>query len=246
MLDSVSISFPLAFLAGLVSFLSPCVLPEVPGYITFVSGMTLDELESDGGGAQRAALLHTGLFALGFGLVFMTLGATASVFGQSVARALPVLVRLGGILIAVFGLYLLGALSWGPLQREHRIHLARKPSGAVGTVVVGMAFGAGWTPCIGPILGTILLYASLETTVVHGTLLLGAYGLGLAVPFMVAAAGLGWFLASGKRFRAWATPLQRIAGAILLVMGVLMASGQFSALTRALAGMGQLINLELQ
>lgn len=243
----VSVSFPLAFVAGLVSFLSPCVLPVVPGYVMFVSGMTLDELEEAGARAgRRAAVLHTALFALGFGLVFMTFGAAASTFGQAIARALPTLTKVGGVLIALFGLYLLGAFRWGPFQREHRLHLAKKPGGAVGSVVVGMAFGAGWTPCIGPILGTILLYASLEATVLQGTLLLGVYGLGLAVPFVLAAGGLGWFLASRARFQAWARPLQRIAGAVLLLMGVLMASGQFAALTRALAGMGQLINLELQ
>lgn len=247
MLDTVSISFPLAFLAGLLSFLSPCVLPVVPGYVTFVSGMTLDELGEDGGrAARRAAVLHTALFALGFGLVFMTLGATASMFGQAVARSLPLLMRIGGVLVVIFGLYLLGVFRWGSLQRERRFHLARKPGGAAGSVLVGMAFGAGWTPCIGPILASILLYASLEGTVLHGTLLLGAYGLGLAVPFILAAGGLGWFLASRKSLQSWAGPLQRGAGALLVAMGLLMASGHFAALTRALAGMGQLINLELQ
>jgi cytochrome c-type biogenesis protein len=247
MLESVSVSFPLAFVAGLVSFLSPCVLPVVPGYVTFVSGMTLDELGEDGGrAARRTAVVHTALFALGFGLVFMTLGAAASAFGQAVSRSLPLLMRLGGVLVILFGLYLLGAFRWSPLLRERRFHLARKPGGVAGSVLVGMAFGAGWTPCIGPILATILLYASLEGTVIHGTLLLGAYGLGLAVPFVLAAGGLGWFLGSRSNLKSWALPLQRTAGALLVAMGILMASGHFAALTRSLAGMGQLINLELQ
>jgi cytochrome c-type biogenesis protein len=246
-MDSISISYPLAFLAGIISFLSPCVLPIVPGYVTFISGMTLEELgDSDVTRARQTAVLHALLFGVGFGLVFMTLGAVASAFGQAVSRALPMLARVGGVLITIFGLYLLGVLKLGPLTREYRAHLGRKPAGALGSVVVGMAFGAGWTPCVGPILGTILLYASLETTVLQGTLLLGVYALGLGIPFLVAAVGINWFLASMARVRNWIMPLQKASGAILVAMGVLMASGHMATLTRFLAGFGQLINLELE
>ena len=151
-------SFPLAFLAGVVSFLSPCVLPVVPGYLTFVSGMTLDELQDgDTRTARRRAVLHALLFGLGFGLVFMTLGAAATAAGQALARWLPLITRLGGVVVVLFGLYLLGALRLPWLARERRVHLASRPSGLLGSVAVGIAFGAGWTPCIGPVLATILV-----------------------------------------------------------------------------------------
>lgn len=243
----VTISFPIAFLAGLVSFLSPCVLPVVPGYITFVSGVTLEELESgDVPGARRRAALHAVLFGVGFGLVFMTLGATASAFGQTVTRWLPTITRLGGVVVILFGLYLLGVLRWTGLARERRFHFARKPGGWLGTVAVGIAFGAGWTPCIGPILGSILFFAGMERTVLEGTLLLGTYGLGLAVPFVGSAILLNWFLAGTRRIRTHLVWVERGAGAILLAIGILMVSGHFATLSAFLADMGQLITLELE
>lgn len=243
----ITISYPLAFLAGLVSFLSPCVLPVVPGYITFVSGVTLQDLEAgDVPGTRRQAALHATVFGLGFGVVFMTLGATATAFGQSFAQWLPTLSRIGGGLIALFGLYLLGVLRFGPLSRERRVHLSRKPAGILGTFLVGITFGAGWTPCIGPVLGSILLFAGLEQTVLQGTLLLGTYGLGLALPFVGSAVLINWFLAGVRRIRQHLPWIERIAGATLLVMGILMITGHFALLNAYLADLGQLINLELQ
>lgn len=243
----VSISYPLAFLAGLVSFLSPCVLPVVPGYITFISGVTLEDLErGDVPGARRHAAFHALLFGIGFGLVFMTLGATASAFGQAFSQWLPTITRLGGVVVILFALYLLGALRFGPLARERRFHFTRKPGGWLGTLAVGIAFGAGWTPCIGPILGSILFFAGLEQTVAEGTLLLGTYGLGLAVPFVGSAVLLNWFLAGTRRIRTHLLWIERGAGVVLLAMGILMVSGHFVALTAYLADMGQLITLELE
>lgn len=241
----IQISLPFAFLAGLVSFLSPCVLPVVPSYVAFVSGMTLEELRDGASGARRAAVLHSVLFVLGFSLVFMTLGLVATSLGGPIARALPWLTRLGGVAIAVLGLYLLGWLRMGWLARDTRPRLAGTRVGPVGSVVVGMAFGAGWTPCIGPILASILLYTSLETTMVEGLGLLAAYALGLGVPFVVASSALNLFLAEAARARRWIVPLQRAAGAVLVVVGLLMVSGRFAALTGMLAGMGQLIDLDM-
>jgi len=245
----VTVSFPIAFLAGLLSFLSPCVLPVVPGYVTFVSGMTLDELRSgDVRVARRTAAIHSAVFALGFGIVFMTLGAAATAAGQSLARMLPAITRAGGVLVLLFGLYLLGAFRALPflrgLSRDLRVHPAAKPAGLMGSLLVGVAFGAGWTPCIGPILGSILLYASLEPTVLHGVLLLATYGLGLAVPFVGAAVAFNWFLVGLDRVRAWLPYVERMAGGLLLVIGLMMVTGHFVTLTGVLAGMGQLINLE--
>lgn len=243
----IQVSYPLAFLAGLVSFLSPCVLPVVPGYVTFVSGMTLEELTEEGPvRARRAATAHATLFVLGFMAVFLTLGLTATAFGQAFNRHLPLLARVGGVVVVAFGLYLTGLLPFpAALSRDWRVHLSARPVGYVGSFAVGVAFGAGWTPCIGPVLGTILVYASLRGTAVAGMALLAVYGLGLAIPFVAAAAGLNWFLASMERLRAWSRPLQRMAGILLLVVGVSMISGQFASLTAFLAGLGQLINLEL-
>lgn len=242
----VQISFPLAFAAGVVSFLSPCVLPVVPSYVAFVSGMTLEELR-DGAlpGARRAAVLHSILFVVGFSLIFMTLGLVATAVGTPIARALPWLARVGGVVLILLGLYLVGWLPTGWLGRELRLDVSRKATGPVGSVLVGMAFAAGWTPCIGPILASILLYTSLEATMLEGLGLLGAYAVGLGIPFVLASSALNIFLAGAARARRWMVPLQRVAGAVLLLVGVLMVSGRFAELTAGLAGMGQLINLDM-
>lgn len=242
----VTLSYPFAMLAGLVSFLSPCVLPVVPSYLTFVSGMTLEELtEGDVSRARRTAAMHAALFGLGFILVFMTLGATATAFGQSFNRMLPAISRIGGALVIVFGLFLVGAIRAPALAREVRLHLTSKPTGALGSVLVGIVFGAGWTPCIGPILATILLYASMEQTMVEGMLLLGAYGLGLGIPFFLAAITLNWFLTGMGWVRRFLIPLQRVAGILLIATGILLVTGQFAAVSTALADLGQLIELEM-
>lgn len=246
-MDSIAISLPLAFLAGLVSFLSPCVLPLVPSYIVFVSGMSLDEL-ADGTrtDARRAAAFHAALFGLGFLLVFMTLGAAATAAGQTFNRFLPIISRAGGGLLIVFGLYLAGVLRLPAMAREWRLHMAKKPGGALGSIAVGIVFGAGWTPCIGPILASILFYAANESTVLQGTTLLAAYGLGLALPFFVAAVGFNWFLTSVAAMRRWVGPLQKMSGILLVVIGILLLTGSFASLSSRLADLGQWIDLEIQ
>ncbi len=242
----VQVSFPLAFAAGLVSFLSPCVLPVVPSCLAFVTGLSLGELETaEARGVRARALLHSTLFMVGFGLVFMTLGLVATAAGTAIARALPWLHRAGGVLMILFGLLLLGLVRVPGLARDLRPHLSARPAGVFGSVAAGLAFGAGWTPCIGPILGTVLLYASLEATMVEGTLLLATYALGLGVPFVVASVGLSSFLAGSARVRGWIRPLQRFAGGVLVLIGLSMVSGQFARLAAFLAGLGQLVNLEV-
>lgn len=241
----VQVSLPLAFLAGLVSFLSPCVLPVVPSYLAFVSGLTFGELaERPTAMVRRAAVLHSVLFVLGFSLVFMTLGWMASAAGHAVAGALPWITRAGGVVMVLFGLHLVGLLRLPALETEMRIHLRYRPVGGLGSLLVGIAFGAGWTPCIGPILASILLYAGLQDTMAEGTLLLGVYALGMGIPFVLSSVGLNWFLAGSAAARAWLVPLQRAAGAVLLVIGLLMVSGRFTSITAFLAGMGQLVNLD--
>jgi cytochrome c-type biogenesis protein len=242
----VEVSLSLAFIAGMVSFLSPCILPVVPSYVAFVSGLTLGELvDHPVGSVRRAALLNSVLFVVGFSLVFMSMGLVATAAGPAIARTLPWISRGGGVVVVLFGLYLAGLIRVPALARELRVHLQSRPTGALGSLAVGVAFGAGWTPCIGPILGSILLYASLEATMVQGVVLLGTYALGLGIPFVAAAAGLNWFLAGSARAKAWIGPLQRVAGAVLIVIGLLMATGRFATMTAFLAGLGQLINLEI-
>jgi cytochrome c-type biogenesis protein len=242
----IEVSFPLAFAAGLVSFLSPCVLPVVPSCLAFVSGLTLGDLDAPNSGAVRArAALHATLFMAGFGVVFMTLGLVATAVGVRIAGALPWIHRLGGVVMIGFGLMLVGLLRIPGLSADLRLHLSSRPAGILGSFATGVAFGAGWTPCIGPILGTVLLYASFESTMVQGTLLLATYALGLGVPFVAAAVGFSWFLAGSSRVRKWIVPLQRIAGSMLVVIGLSMVSGQFARLAAFLAGLGQLVNLEI-
>ncbi len=243
----VGVSYPLAFLAGLLSFLSPCVLPVVPGYLTFVSGMTLEELrDGDVARARSRAVLHAVLFGVGFGLVFMSLGAAATALGQALTPWLPTITRLGGLLVVVFGLHMTGLIRIPGLYRERRAQLSSRPTGWIGSVLVGIAFGAGWTPCIGPVLASILLYAGLETTMVEGVALLGVYGLGLAVPFVGSAVALNWVLAGTRRVGPWLPWIERGAGAILVVLGVLMVGGWFADLTAFLADLGQAFTLELE
>lgn len=236
MTDMVTVSLGLAFLAGLVSFLSPCVFPIVPSYVGFVTGLTLDELKSgDSVDARRQATAHAALFVLGFSLVFVTLGASATALGGVLRRSLPLLQQVGGVVIAGFGLYLLGVLKIPPLMRERRVQLASKPAGKIGSVVVGVAFGAGWTPCVGPVLASVLLYASFEETLLQGMVLLGAYSLGLGIPFFTSAVALNWFLAGSARIRHWLVPLERVAGAVLLLVGVLLFTGHFAVISSFLA-----------
>jgi len=245
MSDVGSISFAMAFVAGLVSFLSPCVLPLAPSYVTFVTGMSIDDLANgDRRGARRQAALHAALFILGFTLVFLALGATATLFGAALRQLLPALQQVGGVVIAVFGLYLLGVLRLPALMRERRVHLARKPSGRAGSVLVGVAFGAGWTPCVGPVLASILLYAGMQGTMGQGMLLLAVYALGLGIPFFLTAVAFNWFLAGTRLLRHRLRLIERVAGAFMVVVGVLLVSGRFAVLSNYLAGFGQLLTLE--
>ena len=246
----IEVSFFLAFAAGLVSFLSPCVLPVVPSCLAFVTGLTLGELQATPAPALRArALLHSTLFMVGFGLVFMSLGLVATTAGTAIAQALPWINRVGGVMMMAFGVFLLGIVTIPGLERDLRPGMsalaASRPMGAVGSLAAGIAFGAGWTPCIGPILASVLLYASLDATMVEGTLLLATYAVGLGVPFVIASVAFNWFLAGSARVRKWMVPLQKIAGGLLVVIGLSMVTGQFARLTAFLAGLGQLINLEV-
>jgi cytochrome c-type biogenesis protein len=227
------VSFVVAFTAGLLSFLSPCVLPLIPSYVGFLTGMTAEEIQVRRG----TALLHALWFVAGFSLVFMALGATASVLGGFMLRYHVWIGRIGGVLVLAFGLYLLGVLRPAFLMRERRVHLARKPLGYAGSAVVGIAFGAAWTPCIGPILGAILTLAAQAGSVAQGTGLLGVYALGLAVPFVLTAVALDRFLVWFQRFRPYLVWVERIAGVMLILLGLLLITDRFSLLAGYLQGL---------
>jgi cytochrome c-type biogenesis protein len=225
--DSVPIA--IALTAGLLSFLSPCVLPLVPSYLSFVTGMTLDDIQES---ADRTrVIVHSLLFVSGFSLIFIVMGATASFIGVFLIVYQDWIARVGGLLIIVLGLHLLGVLRIGPLMRERRVHLSDKPAGYMGTVAVGAAFGAGWTPCIGPVLGGILTLAGTRETVWSGVGLLSVYSLGLAIPFLLAALALDRFLATFRRFRAWIPWMERAAGALLILLGLMLITGAFALLS---------------
>ncbi len=220
-----TVALPIAFMAGLLSFLSPCVLPLVPSYVSFITGLSLDEL----GERRWTALSHAVFFILGFTLIFLALGATATALGRFLQYNQAWLERAGGILIILFGLYLLGVFNWRILAREKRVHLQDKPVGYLGSALVGLAFGAGWTPCIGPILGSILAYTSVQTTnLTQGMLLLLTYSLGLAIPFLMAALAVERFIGWFKRYRRFMPLTTRIAGGIMVAVGVLLVTGYFT------------------
>lgn len=225
-----SLTVIVAFSAGLLSFLSPCVLPLVPSYVTFITGMGLDDLTK----ARRATLVHALLFVLGFSFIFVALGAGATAFGQLMLAYRTWIARAGGVLMIALGLWMLGVIRIGALQRERRVHLSDKPIGYFGTVLVGIAFGAGWTPCLGPTLGAILLLAANETEMTKGITLLAVYSAGLAVPFLLSAILLDRFLSFFKTFRSHLGLVNRIAGVLLIVVGALMFTGWFERLAAIL------------
>lgn len=226
MTEPASLGLFVAFAAGLLSFLSPCVLPLVPSYIGFLTGMSLSEMS----GRRRVALVHALLFVLGFSLIFVLLGAGATALGRALNYYQVWLQRIGGVLIIGFGLVCLGVIKVGVLGQEQRVQVERKPVGYLGSMLVGMAFGAGWTPCIGPVLGAILGLAATSQDLSRGMLLLGAYSAGLAVPFLLAALALEAFLDWFQRFRRYLPWVMRVSGVLLILVGVLMVTGEFTRL----------------
>jgi cytochrome c-type biogenesis protein len=231
--EAPALGVVVAFLAGLLSFLSPCVLPLVPSYVGFLTGMTLPEVS----GRRRVALVHALLFVGGFSLVFILLGASATALGRALNYYQVWIQRIGGVLIIGFGLVCLGVFRIRLLSQERRLHLERKPLGYLGSVLVGMAFAAGWTPCIGPVLGGILGLAATSTDVSRGMLLLGAYSAGLALPFLLAAVALDSFLEWFQRFRRFLPWIMRITGVMLVLVGLLLVSGEFTRLAGWLQGL---------
>ena len=233
MASADTVGLPLAFVAGVLSFLSPCVLPLIPSYVSFITGLSLE----DAGQRRWVALGHTLMFVLGFTTIFLLLGASATALGTLLNYHRVWIERIGGALIVVFGLYLLGAFQWGMLARERRFTIQDKPVGYLGSALVGLAFGAGWSPCIGPILGAVLTYTSATATLGQGIVLLLAYSLGLGLPFLIAAIAIDRFFGWFQRYRRFIPIVTRFAGAVLVVVGVLLATGYFTVLAGWLSGL---------
>ncbi len=224
----------LAMAGGLLSFLSPCVLPLFPSYLSFVAGVSLEDVEGTvvNRRTRRAILLNSLLFIFGFSLVFIALGAGATLVGQILFQQQAVIRRVGGILVILMGLYVAGWLRIPFLMREWRVDLKDRPAGYVGAVVAGVTFAAGWTPCIGPILGSILTLASVSQTKSSGILLLAAYSLGLAIPFFISALAINRFLGFFDRFKHLLPWVTRVSGILLIMLGLLLVTDYFTVLSQ--------------
>ncbi|HET9491243.1 MAG TPA: cytochrome c biogenesis protein CcdA [Methylomirabilota bacterium] len=226
-----SVGVAVAFSAGLFSFLSPCVLPLFPSYLSFITGMSVADLTGDiAPAARRRILLHAIAFVAGFSMVFIALGATFSAAGQFLLEHREGIRRLGGALIVLFGLYIAGVFRLGLLGRTASFQLREKPAGYAGSLLVGITFAVGWTPCVGPILGAILSLAGTAETVQRGVGLLVAYSAGLGVPFLLSALALGSFLRFFKRYRPFIPVVERSAGVLLVVVGVLVFTNYYTVL----------------
>ncbi len=226
-----TVSISAAFLAGLLSFLSPCVLPLLPAYFTFITGLTVDELTS-GNNAQirKKVILSTTFFVGGFSLLFIFLGASASFLGSLISRYKIFIEMGGGVVIILFGLHLLGLLRIRRLQVEKRYHVREKPLHLAGIFIVGMAFGAGWSPCIGPMLGSILIVAGSEETIWRGVALLAVYASGLAIPFLLISVFANFLLGFIKRATRLMGYINTIAGALLILVGIFLLTRNLAVL----------------
>jgi cytochrome c-type biogenesis protein len=234
------ISFFAAFSAGLLSFVSPCVLPLVPSYISYITGLSVEQLAdaAERSRFRKAIIVNSLLFIAGFSAVFVAFGASASLIGQMLIAYQEHLRRFGGILVIIFGLYLLGILNLNFLKTEKRLHFRSRPAGYLGSFLIGVAFAAGWTPCVGPVLGTILLYASTTDALTDGVTLLTCYSLGLGLPLFLTALGIDRFLAYFKEVRAYLWGVSTVSGALLVAVGVMIYANSLTMITSFLERYG--------
>ncbi len=229
-----------AFFAGVLSFVSPCVLPLIPGYLSFVSGVTLDEMRGTGAGVsapanvRRRAVIMSLAFVLGFSLVFIGLGASATAIGGVLMEHLSLLGKIAGVVIILFGLHMMGVLKIGLLYSEKRMQTSGKPAGFFGAMLVGVAFAFGWTPCIGPILAAILAVAATQDSVGEGVKLLAVYSAGLGVPFIATSLAINKFFAASARIRKHYHAIEVVSGVLLVVVGVLIFTNRFTVIAQLL------------
>ncbi|MBF0246533.1 MAG: cytochrome c biogenesis protein CcdA [Alphaproteobacteria bacterium] len=220
-----------AFGAGVLSFASPCVLPLIPAYLCFLGGASLDELTAEGGvdkRVQRQVMISAISFVLGFSTVFVALGATATTLSQVIADNMGILSKIAGAVIVVFGLHYMGLFKIGFLNFEKRYHVENKPSGVIGSYVIGLSFAFGWTPCVGPILATILMVAASGDEVFYGVSLLSAYALGIGLPFLLAAFAVKPFMSFMRRFRKHMHKVELAIGGLLVLTGVAIFTGSLA------------------
>ena len=224
-----------AFLAGLVSFLSPCVLPLVPGYVSLISGVGVEQLKTQESQLLRKVMLNSIAFIMGFSVVFITLGAVASEVSQMLARYRSLLAQVAGVVIVLFGLHLTGVFKIKALYTDARLHSVKGGSTAWGAFVIGFAFAFGWTPCVGPVLTVILTFAAAQDSITKGVVLLAIYSMGLAVPFLLTALGVERFLKFYSRFRAHMHAIEVASGVLLIALGVLLVIGRFTIISNYLS-----------
>jgi len=231
-----SLPLPIAaFVAGLFSFLSPCVLPLVPGYVSLISGVGVEELKAQESQLLRKMMLNSISFILGFSVVFITLGAISTEVGQLLARYKSTLAQVAGVVIVLFGLHLTGIFRINALYADKRLHNVRGGSTLGGAFLIGFAFAFGWTPCVGPILAVILGFAAAQDSVVKGIALLTVYSMGLAVPFLLTSFGIERFLKFYSRFRSHMHAVEVASGALLIALGVLLVFGRFTIISNYLS-----------
>ncbi len=228
------ISIPMAFLAGILSFLSPCVLPLLPSYVSFITGISFEQLTSEKDRKRVRFLTITNSFAFvaGFSAVFISLGASSSFFGQILYKYREWIRIGGGILVIIFGLFISGIIKLDLFLKEKRLHLHGKPAGYLGSFLVGMTFAAAWSPCIGPILGTILLYAASEGSTTYGLKLLSVYSLGLALPFFLSSLALNTFLSYSKVLYRFMKVIMLLSGLLLIIFGIMLLSNKVREISR--------------
>jgi cytochrome c-type biogenesis protein len=227
-----------AFIAGVLSFISPCVLPLIPGYLSFVSGVTLDEMRGTvttaPSNVRRRAVIMSLAFVLGFSLVFISLGASATAIGTLLMEHLSLLGKIAGVVIILFGLHMMGVLRIGWLYSEKRMQTSGKPAGFFGAMLVGIAFAFGWTPCIGPILAAILAVAATQESVGEGVKLLAVYSAGLGVPFIATSLAINKFFAASARIRKHYHTIEVVSGVLLVAVGVLIFTNRFTIIAQFL------------
>jgi cytochrome c-type biogenesis protein len=229
MSQSQDISIFIAFSAGFLSFVSPCVLPLIPSYITYITGVSFKDL-SDAETRRKlrwATACHSLLFIMGFSTVFILMGASATYLGQLLTRYQYWIMKAGGVLIIILGIYFTGLINLPFLQMERRFELRKKPLGYVGSFLVGIIFAAGWTPCVGPILSTILLYASTSKSFTTGVVLLAFYSMGLGVPFFLSSLAINSFLSAFERIKRYMRVITIVSGLFLIGMGILLLTDTF-------------------
>jgi cytochrome c-type biogenesis protein len=221
-----AVSFPAAFLAGLLSFFSPCVLPLIPAYFTFITGYSLEELTEGNIEIRKKVILSTISFVLGFSVVFILMGGSASYLGGLIYKYKNLIRIIGGVLIIILGIHLTGVFRIRSLEFEKRIQIQKKPIHFLGTFIIGMAFGAGWSPCIGPLLGSILIVAGSQETIGQGMVLLGVYSAGLALPFVIISVFINFLLVFMKRATRVLKYVNVVAGILLILVGLVLVTNK--------------------